>query len=317
MKILVYYPFTADQVDALRAIAVHQGHELKFAADEDEATEQVSDCQALMGLFTERITAAGQQLRWIQSFSAGMDNFLYPEIIDRPQVVVSNTAGLFAPQGGEHAWALLLALSRGLLPSVRNMSERKWAGGQVIELTGMTLGLIGLGGFGRETAKRARGYDMRVLGLDPVRQAPMPDIAEIRPPDTENLNWLLSSSDAVVIGCPRTPQTYHLIGADQLAQMRKTAYLICVSRGGIIDESALASALHNGELAGAGLDVCEEEPLPTDHPLWDAPNLILTPHRAGASQHRPRKIHEFFCDNLRRYLSGEQPLNIVDKARGF
>jgi phosphoglycerate dehydrogenase-like enzyme len=317
MRILVHYPFAAEQVDELRAIAAGDGHELKFAEDEDEAADLVADCECLLGFFSEKVTAAAPQLRWIQSFSAGMDNFLYAEIIDREQVEVSNTAGLFAPQGGEHVWALLLALTRGLLPFIRQMPERKWAGGQVIELTGMTLGLIGLGGFGRETAKRARGYDMRIIGLDPVRQAPMEDIDEIRTPEPSNMDWLLSCSDAVVIGCPRTPQTYHLIGAKQLAQMKETAYLICVSRGGIIDEGALIQALHDGQLAGAGLDVSEQEPLPADHPLWEAPNLILTPHRAGASQHRPRKIHEFFCDNLRRYLRGESPLNIVDKARGF
>ena len=317
MKILVHYAFTDEQVDELRTIATEYGHDLYYAADETAAIEQVPGCECLLGLFNENVTRAGDQLRWIQSFSAGMDNFLYPEIIEREQVTVSNTAGLFAPQGGEHAWALLLALTRGIRLAVQNMGERAWAGGQVIELTGMTLGLIGLGGFGQETAKRARGYDMRVLGLDPVREAPMDDIDEIRTPHPDSLQWLLSSSDAVVVGCPRTPQTYHLLGADQLAQMKPTAYLICVSRGGIIDESALIHALEEGLIAGAGLDVCEQEPLPADSPLWGTPNLILTPHRAGASQHRPRKIHEFFCDNLRRYLRGETPLNLVDKARGF
>ena len=99
--------------------------------------------------------------------------------------------------------------------------------------------------------------------------------------------------------------------------MKKSAFLVNVTRGGIIDEEALARALHAGEIAGAALDVCEVEPLPPDNPLWDAPNLILTPHRAGASQHRPRKIYEFFCQNLERYLKGEEPLNLVDKHKGF
>ena len=112
MKILVHYPFTTQQVDELRAIAVGDGHELKFAEDEDAAAELVTDCECLLGFFSKKVTAAAPQLRWIQSFSAGMDNFLYPEIIDTEQVVVSNTAGLFAPQGGEHAWAMLLALAR-------------------------------------------------------------------------------------------------------------------------------------------------------------------------------------------------------------
>ena len=111
MRILVHYPFAAEQVDELRAIAAGDGHELKFAEDEDEAADLVADCECLLGFFSEKVTAAAPQLRWIQSFSAGMDNFLYAEIIDREQVEVSNTAGLFAPQGGEHVWALLLALT--------------------------------------------------------------------------------------------------------------------------------------------------------------------------------------------------------------
>jgi phosphoglycerate dehydrogenase-like enzyme len=120
-----------------------------------------------------------------------------------------------------------------------------------------------------------------------------------------------------MMGCPLTVETYHLIGTEELALMKPTAYLINVTRGGIIDESALVDALKAGQIAGAGLDVCEEEPLAQDSPLWDTPNLILTPHRAGSSQHRPRKIYEFFLDNLRRYLDGETPRNIIDKRCGF
>lgn len=317
MRILVHYPFTPEQVDGLRSIAVDAGHDFLFATSEEEALEQVGDCEVLLGYFTEKVTRAGQDLRWIQSFSAGMDNFLYPEIVERSDVSVSNTAGLYAPQGGEHAWALLLALARGLRPAIDNMQTSCWGGGAAIELTGMTLGIIGLGGFGRETAKRSRGYDMQVLGLDPVHSGPMEDVDEIRTPDADSLNWLLQAADAVVIACPRTPATYHLIGAPELEAMKQTAYLVCVSRGGIIDEPALARGLTEGQISGAALDVCEQEPLPADSPLWQAPNLILTPHRAGASQHRPRKIYEFFCDNLSRYLRGDEPLNLVDKVAGY
>ena len=390
MRILVHYPFSPEQVDGLQDVAKKHGHELLLANDEDEAVAMVAGCQVLMGYFTQKVTSAGHDLRWVQSFSAGMDNYLYPEIVDRELVVVSNTAGLYAPQGGEHAWALLLAivsafaasfwvltresylhgginfvgqggwsygdgarypfeyalrgsqtpqdadaggwlftsigaaamallmaLTRGLRPAIQNMHEAMWGGGDVIELTGMTLGIIGLGGFGRETAKRSRGYDMKVLGLDPVQQGPLPDIDEVRSPDADSLDWLLCASDAVVIACPRTPATYHLISSPELVRMKQTAYLVCVSRGGIVDEPALVAALQGGEIAGAGLDVCEVEPVPAESPLWQTPNLILTPHRAGASQHRPRKIYEFFCDNLDRYLRGESPSNIVDKAAGF
>jgi phosphoglycerate dehydrogenase-like enzyme len=175
-----------------------------------------------------------------------------------------------------------------------------------------------MGGFGRETTKRAAGYGMRIIGLDPVHHLTgVQDVSQIRAPSADNLRWLLETADAVVVGCPLTDETYHMIGAEQLLTMKRTAYLVCVSRGGIIDEPPLARALHEGIIAGAGLDVCETEPPPEDSPLWDAPNLILTPHRAGASQHRPRKTFEFFRDNLRRYLAGETPANVVDKRKGY
>jgi len=142
-------------------------------------------------------------------------------------------------------------------------------------------------------------------------------VNELKPTSTETLHDLLRRSDVVMMACPLTKETYHLISGPELALMKPSAYLINVTRGGIIDEPALVEALKSGQIAGAGLDVVEKEPLASDSPLWDAPNLILTPHRAGASQHRPRKIFEFFMQNLTRYLNGEQPINIVNKRKGY
>lgn len=319
MKILVFFPFTPDQLQSLTDLSASYGeHEFLHTDNEDEARQLAPGCEAILGYFPVSVTSATQDLRWIQSFSAGMDKFLYPEIIDRDEVVVSNMAGLYAPQGGEHAWAFLLALARGLLPSIRNMTQRSWGlGNQIVELTGGTLGIIGLGGFGLESLQRAAGYEMKVLALDPVRLQPPAGVEEVRAPSPDNLNWLLAASDAVIVACPLTEQTRHMIGRQQLTMMKKTSYLVCVSRGGIIDEDALAEALQEGSIAGAALDVVEQEPLSSASPLWDTPNLILTPHRAGASQHRPRKTFEFFRDNLERYLRGDAVLNVVDKRRGF
>ena len=133
----------------------------------------------------------------------------------------------------------------------------------------------------------------------------------------DNVHDLLRRADVVMMACPRTKETYHLIGREELALMKESAYLINVTRGGIIDEDALSDALRTGQIAGAGIDVTEVEPLAPESPLWDAPNIILTPHRAGASQHRPRKIFEFFLAQLERCLKGEPVLNIVDKRKGY
>lgn len=317
MKILLYYPFTEEQVAALRNLAGQHGSELYHVSDETAALRHVPECEVILGAFPPAVCAVAPRLRWIQSFSTGMDKFLFPEIIAREEVMISNVAGLYASQGAEHAWALLLALTRRLPEAIHNKDKKVWSSGPVVELAGSTLGLIGLGGFGIEMAKRAQGYNMTILAIDPVRTEKPDYVAELKPTTRENLHDLLRRSDVVMTACPLTQETYHLISHDELAQMKPSAYLINVTRGGIIDEPALVEALENNRIAGAGLDVTEKEPLPPDNPLWEAPNLILTPHRAGASQHRPRMVFEFFRENLERYLKGEKPRNVIDKRRGF
>ncbi len=318
MKILIQYPFSDEQHEQFCQLARENGdHQVLIAADEAVAITLADGVEVIMGHFPPAVCAAAANLRWIQSFSAGMDKFLFPEIIERDEVAVSNVAGLYAPQGGEHAWALLLALARGIDQAIRQNDQRKWAAGSTVELTGLTLGVVGMGGFGLEMVKRAAGYDMQIIAVDPVRRDPPPGVSELVDNSQENLHSLLRRSDVVMIACPKTKETYHLIGSEELALMRENAYLINVTRGGIIDEEALCQALSEGQIAGAGIDVTETEPLPADSPLWDARNIILTPHRAGASQHRPRKVFEFFLAQLERYLKGEAVLNIVNKRKGY
>ncbi|MEZ4861200.1 MAG: D-2-hydroxyacid dehydrogenase [Caldilineaceae bacterium] len=317
MRILIQYAFTPEQIDGLRSLAARYGHEVVYAADDAAAVAAAPEAEVILGWFKPDVCAAAPKLRWIQSFSTGMEKFLFPAIIERDEVKISNVAGLYASQGAEHAWALLLALTRGIHTSWDNQKRKQWGGGASIELAGMTLGLIGLGGFGIEMAKRSQGYNMTILAIDPVRTSKPDYVAELKPTTPENLHSLLQRSDVVMTACPLTQETYHLIGAAELAAMKPSAYLINVTRGGIIDEPALVAALQSGQIAGAGLDVTEKEPLAAESPLWEAPNLIITPHRAGASQHRPRMVYEFFLQNLERYCQGETPLAIVDKRKGY
>jgi D-2-hydroxyacid dehydrogenase (NADP+) len=317
MHILIHYPFSQDEVESFRQVASEFGdHTVSHVYEEDEALQQAANAEVIMGYFRPAVCDAAPNLRWVQSYSAGMDNFLFPSIVER-DVTISGMAAQYAPQGAEHAWALLLSLARGIPVAVRQQDRHLWKAGPVLALTGATLGIIGMGGFGLEMVKRAAGYDMHILALDPIRSEPPAGVAEIKPPTRENLHDLLRRSDAVLIACPRTPETYHLISTDELVAMKPTAFLVNVTRGGIVDEEALSAGLKAGEIAGAALDVVESEPLHEDSPLWDTPNLLLTPHRAGASQHRHQQILSFFQKNLRRYLSGEPLLNVVDKQRGF
>ena len=184
-------------------------------------------------------------------------------------------------------------------------------------LQGGMLGIVGLGGFGTGMAAKAAGFGMRVLAVDLVRRDRPDCVAELMPATRENLHDLLRRSDAVMVACPLTEQTRGLIGREELAAMKESAFLVHVTRGGIVDEEALMAALEGGGIAGAALDVCAEEPLPEASPLWAAPNLIITPHRAASSQHGRRQVFAFFRENLRRYLHGEPLVNVVDLERGF
>lgn len=317
MKILIHYPFAEDDVAEFRRIAGAAGHQVIHANSEEEALAVAPEIEVILGHFLPSVCAVAPKLRWIQSFSAGMDKFLFPALAERDEVMLSNMAGMYAPQGAEHAWAFLLCMARGLIPAWEQKKQHQWKAGSVVEITGMTLGIIGMGGFGLEMVKRAAGYDMTILAVDPVRTDVPAGVAELKPATEENIHSLLRRSDVVMMACPRTPETYHLISHEELNLMKPTAYLINVTRGGIIDEDALVATLTAGKIAGAALDVTEVEPLPADSPLWDTPNLLLTPHRAGASQHRPQVIVHFFQEQLQRYLNGERPRNVIDKRRGY
>jgi phosphoglycerate dehydrogenase-like enzyme len=177
------------------------------------------------------------------------------------------------------------------------------------------MGIVGYGAIGRAVAQRARGFDMDVIAIDPHPEAGAPFVHETW--GMERLADLLAQSDVVVVSAPLTNESYHLLDDAALAQMKPTAYLVVVSRGGIVDENALAEALQEGKLAGAGLDVTEIEPLPAESPLWDVPNLIITPHTAGDSSEKERRCVEILKENLGRYSRGETLLNLVDKQRGY
>jgi phosphoglycerate dehydrogenase-like enzyme len=317
MKIVVYSPLRAHRrgVDDHLLEQIRQAagpNQVVVARTEDDLRAEGAEAEVLYGSLSEALWDAFPKLRWLQSQSAGVEAQLYPSL-RRSAVVLTNAKGIHAPYCAEHAFALLLGLARGLPHYLRDQAARQWRGRELIEIGGWTLGLIGLGGFGREMAQRGQGFGMYVLGLDPYCTTPPPHVDE----QISDLDDLLSRSDVVMIACPHTPQTHHLIDARALALMKPSAYLISVTRGGVVDEAALIDVLRQQRIAGAGLDVFEREPLPKESPLWELDNVILTPHAAGRSQNRPGPTIELFCDNLRRYLEGRPLRNVVDKELGF
>jgi phosphoglycerate dehydrogenase-like enzyme len=219
---------------------------------------------------------------------------------------------------------MILAFTRGIRRAISWQEERKWKRvraypeirGAVVELTGSTMGIVGFGASGREVAKRALAFGMDVIALDLYPESEPDDVEALWPVD--RLHDLLAQSDYVVVAVPYTSRTDGMIGAEEIAKMKPSAMLVCISRGRIVDEEALAAALRGGDLAAAALDVFAEEPLPPESDLWQLDNLLITPHIAGLSQFEGQRILDIFRENLDRYLDQDFPLrNQVDKQRGF
>jgi len=266
------------------------------------------------GRWSDELWKAAPKLRWVQSGGAGVERFLTPEFI-ASSVILTNAAGVYAIPIAEHVLGFMLHFARAFHGALRHQLRREWEYPEIGELSGSTLGIIGLGGIGVEVAKRAKSFGMRVIAIRRRPDRPSPFADEVRGADA--LPWLLAESDYVALCAALTAKTRHLIGEAELRLMKPTAYLINVGRGALVDEPALISALTEGRIAGAGLDVFAKEPLAAESPLWTLPNVLITPHNAGDSPRSHERLMELFCENLRRYLVGEDLLNVVDKGEGY
>jgi phosphoglycerate dehydrogenase-like enzyme len=301
-----------DMIDAVPGVSA-------VRCQPDEVAAHATDIDVFFGKPSADILKIAPKLRWIQAPSAGVEFVAQiPELVES-DVLLTNTRGAHGPSIGEHTMALLLALTRHIPESIQQQQTHVWDRTILYrtarEIGGLTMGIIGFGALGRGIAQRALGFEMNLLAVDAQAIDGTPFMDEVWP--VSRLDDLLEQSDVVVVAAPLTSGTHHLLGADQLAKMKPDAYLIVVSRGGIVVEDALANALQAGRLAGAALDVTEVEPLAPDSPLWDAPRLILTPHMAGASARKERRVVEIFCENLTRFQNGEPLQNEVDKSRGY
>jgi phosphoglycerate dehydrogenase-like enzyme len=184
-----------------------------------------------------------------------------------------------------------------------------------MEIAGETIGILGLGGIGLQVAKRAKAFDMRVLAVDLVLTEKPDYVESLWVPD--QLHQMLQQSDFVVICCPLTPQTKGIISTAGFGMMKETAFLINIARGRIVDQPALIIALQTKEIAGAGLDVTEPEPLPEDNPLWEMENVIITPHHAGQSPKSAPRVFHVLCENLKRFTTNQPLISVVDKTQWF
>lgn len=298
----------ADLAVRLKAIG---GSEVAVADDAAGALNALPDAEALLCqdfLYTPQLKDAGKRLKWVQLLTAGYDHAKRVGVA--PGVTVTNAGDAFAPSVAAHAVALLLALQRGLPTVLANQARRAWDRSHAQRVTtpaGQTIAIIGFGGIGREIARLLRGFGARIVA---VTRSGRPHALADESHPVADLAAVLPRADAVMLALSLDGSSRGLIGARELALCKPTAMLVNIARGAVVDPVALADALGKGIIAGAGLDVADPEPLPPEHPLWRAPNLILTPHYAGACATLDGRIADVVGGNLQRFLAG-QPLQHV------
>lgn len=315
MNIVLCYPLEPHHVEQIAAAAPEA---TVINAGQEGIAERIFEADIFCGhakvpVPWDAVVKQGR-LRWIQSSAAGLDHCLVPSVIESG-IVVTSASGLFADQVAEQTLALLLGLLRGLPTFFRQQQRHEFVRQPTRDLHGATIGIVGFGGNGRRIAEVLATFRPRILATDvfPVNR---PDhVAELWPAD--RLHDLLPQVDVLILCIPLNAQTKHLIGAAELKLLKQHSLLINVARGEVVDEAALVAALQSDRLAGAGLDVTEVEPLPPQSPLWDLPNVIITPHVGAQSAKRLSDTTELFCRNLRRYLHGQSLWNRVDKRLGF
>ena len=326
--------FTDELLDKLRAVSPRLVVKQRTCHNAEEVEQALEDTVEV--LYTSYLPAdlsRAPGLKWVQMHIAGVDHLLDHPLM-KSDILLTTTSGIHATPIAEYVFTSILVFNRRVPQMLYYQSRREWPQGRWNlfarpELRDRTLGIIGYGSIGREVGRIARCFGMRVVATK-CSVSQMRDVGyavqgtgdregalldEAFPP--ERLSEMLSLCDYVVVAVPLTPETRKLIGEAELRTMKPSAYLVNISRGGTVDEGALIKALREGWIAGAGLDVFEEEPLPSDSPLYDLENVILSPHVSGFTLRYDERASDLFAENLRRYLAGEPLLNLVDKGRGY
>ncbi|MBM3740164.1 MAG: D-2-hydroxyacid dehydrogenase [Acidobacteria bacterium] len=290
------------------------------AATSQNLRQEIADADAFIGDIKPDLVREGKKLRWVQTMSAGVEKVLHlsggSDLRDSG-IILTNNQIVQGPEIADHALAMLLTMSRGILTFIEHRKQQKWQARPYpgIELRGRNAVVIGLGGIGQQIAIRAWGFGMNVVGVDPEDIPFSPFWQKVVKPD--QLNEVLPSADVVFISAPHTEKSHKMMGPSQFELMKKDSYFIAVSRGGIYDLPGLVKALDSKKLAGAGVDVTDPEPLPEGHPLWKFDNVIITPHIAGRSDKDRARMVGTIRENVRRFAEGQPLLNVVDKQKGY
>lgn len=303
-----------------RLTSAHPHAEVVMVDDPDQFTTLLPRADAVLVWVSmaQMLTPAlhpGSRLRWIHGLAAGVDELLTPAVVGADHILLTSSKGPMGPMMAEHALLLMLALARDLPGFLRDQGERRWHrfgdAMPMVDLFGKTALIMGVGAVGGHLARICKvGLQMHVLGTARTRRD-NPHVARyIERPD---LHIALSEADFVVLCLAHTPETDRIIDAEALAAMKPTAYLVNVTRGRLVDEEALVTALREGRIAGAGLDATAVEPLPAESPLWEMPNVIITPHVSPGRDRMGHELVDFWCDNIRRFAEGRPLRGVVDR----
>ena len=304
---------------------LHQAHPrvaVRIVHDPAAFAEQVAQADAVIGSrpylkLTSPALNPGGRLRWVQTTTAGVDQALTPELLAADHVTITCIKGPPGPLMAEHAVLLMLALSRNLPAYLRNQQQHIWRreGQDWPPLYGQTVAILGMGSSGGNLARACKvGFGMTVLGMSRTRRE---HLHVDRAFEKAELLGVLPEADFVVLCLPNTPETKCIIDGAALAAMKRSAYLVNVSRGALIDEDALIATLRAGGIAGAALDVTTQDPIPKDSPLWDLPNTIITPHIATESVKLSEAVVDFWCENVRRFAENQPLLGVMDRQAGY
>jgi phosphoglycerate dehydrogenase-like enzyme len=293
--------------------------EVIVAEDPAQAEQTIATAEAAFGTIPAALLRQARRLRWLQAPQAAPPaGYYYPELIAHP-VAITNFREIYNDHIGTHVMAFVLAFARGLQRYIPQQLRREWnkpdQNEGVVHLPEATALVVGVGGIGSEIARLCAAFGMRVIGVDERRRDAPPGVAELHRAD--ELDALLPAADFVILTVPHTPETEGFMNRARFQQMKKTAFFINIGRGLTTRLDDLVAAIEAGEIAGAGLDVFEQEPLPADHTLWTLPGVLLTPHTAGYGPYLDERRYQVILDNCRRFLSRQPLRNLVDKARWF
>jgi phosphoglycerate dehydrogenase-like enzyme len=333
MKLVIHPAVEQQRLEKIMAAAGPM--QIANVVDAQRAEREIVDADAFFGKLTPPLLAAAARLRWVQTPTASLEHYIFPELVDHP-CLLTNMRGIFSDVIADQVLGYLLCFARNLHLYIRRQPTGRWdpAGGEAArvsfaagpgvvnaidlahrQLAGATLGIVGLGQIGAEIARRAGAFGMRIVAVDPQPRE-IPGI-EVACWNVEALPRLLAESDYVAIAAPHTPGTAKLFRRREFQTMKRTAYLVNIGRGAIVDLVDLVAALQAGEIAGAALDVFETEPLPPEHPLWQMENVILTPHVAGFAPCIAARHLGVLLENIRRFMRGEPLENVVNKAAWY